>query len=172
MPSPINTPTVETIFEQDWRAAQQKFEDTSGWARKAAVVICVPCVPEHPDDTPEGQSERSRIEQETDSVERIIIAAAAPHISALNLQKDALDKELYFTKVERDHFKEELTKFKLIEENLQDSCKRMQASLAASQERVRELQDALAPFAKFACDEPHLGETPCPNCVARALLKS
>lgn len=31
-------------------------------------------------------------------------------------------------------------------------------------------REALKPFANFACDEPHVGEPMCPNCIARAAI--
>jgi hypothetical protein len=34
------------------------------------------------------------------------------------------------------------------------------------------LADALKPFANYACDEPHIAEPKCHNCVAREALQS
>ena len=36
----------------------------------------------------------------------------------------------------------------------------------------KKLAKALLPFARFACDEPHVDEDECPNCIARAALKA
>jgi hypothetical protein len=44
------------------------------------------------------------------------------------------------------------------------------ASPATPDKRVEELEAALLPFAKFACNEQHAGETKCYNCIARDLL--
>ena len=33
-----------------------------------------------------------------------------------------------------------------------------------------DLYEALLPFARFACDEPHVNEPDCNNCIARAAL--
>ncbi len=33
-----------------------------------------------------------------------------------------------------------------------------------------DMLEALGPFASFACDEPHVGEPECHNCIARAAI--
>jgi len=45
-----------------------------------------------------------------------------------------------------------------------------QPLLAAKDARIKELEAALKPFAKFACDEPHVNEPECHNCKAKSAL--
>lgn len=52
----------------------------------------------------------------------------------------------------------------------QDQRDALRARLTAVEQDADALAEALEPFAKFACDEPHIGEPACYNCDAKVAL--
>ena len=72
---------------------------------------------------------------------------------------------------ERDRFYRTLTKRADLEKEMIEEIEaEFKAELTQARARIKELEAALKPFAKFACDEPHVNEPECHNCKAKSAL--
>lgn len=60
-----------------------------------------------------------------------------------------------------------------VEETNSTSAKlieQLESEKADLERRLAVAREALAPFANYACDEPHVNEAKCHNCIARDAL--